>query len=464
MRASWILSRTAFLALALSLGAGCTQAPSKKRKVSDGETADAKADGDQAQGKKQGKGDKNQPPLGPIPDGPIAKVGDKEIGRDTFNAIYDLKLQKYKDRKRKIPRSADRRYRRSITERLIYQELLRQEAAKLGVEYDQEKLEQRQAQQKKGIRNWEEHLRRRGESEGSLREMYIAELRERAILEKTGVLEVSDDEIDAEYEKVKPNYKKDKERVRASHILVSVGPKERPKPGEKRPEPTEEQKKAWEEEARKKADEILEKAKAEGADFAALAREYSDGPSARKGGDLGIFTAERMVKEFSDAAFALDVGGISEPIKTRFGFHVIKVFGKYPPGDLPKEAIADQIKARLANQKLHQGRRELKERLYTDYAVVNHMEKHLGPDPRKKKGPAMRGHGGHGHGPKGPRGPKGPKGPKGSKEKGPVAPGQGNEGVKGAGGAKAGTDPNAGAGAKPAKGGAAGPAEGADGK
>ncbi len=453
MRRTWTVSRTAFLAFALCLGAGCTKAPPTKRKVAEGETADAKADGG-TNPKDKKQNDKDEPPLGPIPDGPVAKVGDVEITGETFNAIYDLKLQKYKDRKRKIPRSADRRYRRSITERLIYQELLRQEAAKLGVDYDEEKLAERQAQQKKGIRNWDEHLRRRGESEDSLREMYIAELRERAILEKTGALVVTDEEVDAEYEKVKPNYKKDKERVRASHILVSVGPKERPKPGEKRPEPTEEEKKKWEEEALKKANEILEKAKAEGADFAALAREYSDGPSARKGGDLGIFTAERMVKEFSDAAFALDVGGISEPIKTRFGFHVIKVFGKYPPGDLPKEAIADQIQARLANQKLHQGRRELKERLYKDIEVVNSMEKHLGPDPRKKKGPAMRGHGGHGPGPGGP-GPKGKNG------------GPGGKGIKGAGPTP--DDPNAelkgakGAG-KPPKGGDAVPeGEGAKG-
>ena len=123
----------------------------------------------------------------------------------------------------------------------------------------------------------------------------------------------------------------------------------------------------------------------EGVDFLTLAEEKSDGPSARKGGDLGIFTHDRMVPEFSDAAFAMKVGEVSKPVKTKFGFHIIKVFGKYPPGDLPKEALVDQIVERLEARKLHQGRRELKEELEEKYKVVNHMEKHLGPDPRKTK-------------------------------------------------------------------------------
>ena len=158
MRRTWTVSRTAFLAFALCLGAGCTKAPPTKRKVAEGETADAKADGG-TNPKDKKQNDKDEPPLGPIPDGPVAKVGDVEITGETFNAIYDLKLQKYKDRKRKIPRSADRRYRRSITERLIYQELLRQEAAKLGVDYDEEKLAERQAM----ILEYQAHVRLQGE-------------------------------------------------------------------------------------------------------------------------------------------------------------------------------------------------------------------------------------------------------------------------------------------------------------
>jgi peptidyl-prolyl cis-trans isomerase C len=66
-----------------------------------------------------------------------------------------------------------------------------------------------------------------------------------------------------------------------------------------------------------------------GADFAELAKEKSTGPSGPQGGDLGYFKKGQMVPEFGDAAFAMDVGSTSaEPVKTQFGFHVIKVEDK----------------------------------------------------------------------------------------------------------------------------------------
>jgi parvulin-like peptidyl-prolyl isomerase len=323
-----------------------------------------------------------------IPDGPVATVNGKEITSADFHAIYDLKLQKYAERGRDIPKTADRRYRKSIVDRLIYQEVLRQEAEKRSISYDKDELAQREEAQKRGIKDWEKHLSRRGESEASLRALYVTELLERAILEADGKLAVTEAEVLEEYEKIKPNYKKDKERVRAAHILVRVGPEERPNPGEAVTEPTAEQKKQWREEALKKANEIYAEVTAPGADFTTLAIKYSEGPSARKGGDLGIFAADRMVEEFSDAAFALQPGEISKPVETKFGFHVIKVFGKYPPGDLPLEALKDQIEERLSARKLHQGRRDLKDELLAKYEIKNIMEELLGPDPRANRRPA----------------------------------------------------------------------------
>lgn len=330
--------------------------------------------------------------LGPIPDGPIAVVAGKEIGNDAFRQIYDLKVKKYEDRGRDIPASADRRYRKSIAERLIYQEVLRQESAKQEVKYDEEDLKKREEQQKRGIRDWEKHLSRRGETEQSLRDMYIAELTERALLEKGGKLEVNDEEIDAEYEKIKGNYKSDKPRVRASHILVTIGPpKERPKPGEKPPELSDEEKAKFEKEALAKANEVYELAKQPDADFAKLAEEHSTGPSANKGGDLGIFTADRMVEEFSEVAFKLKKGGVSKPVKTKFGYHVIKVFGKWGAGELPKEALVDQIRERMKQRKLHQGRRELKQTLLDSYEIVDNIKPTLGPDPTPRRRPGAKG-------------------------------------------------------------------------
>src|SRR5688572_16034167 len=105
-----------------------------------------------------------------LPTGPGATVNGKDITSDQFHSIYDLKLQKYADRGREIPKTADRRYRKSIVDRLIYHEILNQEAAKRNLTYDKDALAQREEAQKRGIKEWDKHLRRRGESEQSLRE------------------------------------------------------------------------------------------------------------------------------------------------------------------------------------------------------------------------------------------------------------------------------------------------------
>ncbi len=63
----------------------------------------------------------------------------------------------------------------------------------------------------------------------------------------------------------------------------------------------------------------------EGADFAALAKEHSECPSGKEGGDLGHFSRGQMVKEFDEVVFSADVGTLQGPVKTQFGYHLIEV-------------------------------------------------------------------------------------------------------------------------------------------
>ncbi len=86
-----------------------------------------------------------------------------------------------------------------------------------------------------------------------------------------------------------------------------------------------------------------------GEDFAKVATELSKDPSGN-GGDLGWFTKDRMVPEFSDAAFKLKEGEISEPVKTQFGWHVIKIEGVRTKSFPPFEQVKDQA-ARYVSQK-----------------------------------------------------------------------------------------------------------------
>lgn len=307
----------------------------------------------------------------------LAMVGDVEIPYSEFAAVYDLKAAKFTSRGREFPASADRRYRKSISERLIHHEMLAQEARARGVAHDPVALAKREDQQRRGIRDWAKHLARRGESEGSLRAMYVAELLEMEILHSEGKLDVTAQEVQADYEKIKQNWRSNKPRVRASHILVPLGPVsvDRATP------PTPAEKTQWEAEAKAKARAIHDEVTQPGGDFEATAREKSAGPSASHGGDIGIFTAERMAEEFSRAAFRMKVGQISKPVRSKFGYHIIKLTGSWPAGDLPIEALDDQIRTRLRQRKLHQGRRLLRERLETTYEVLDNMAPTLGREP-----------------------------------------------------------------------------------
>ena len=88
-------------------------------------------------------------------------------------------------------------------------------------------------------------------------------------------------------------------KIRASHILV---------------------------EKQSQALKVAEELKA-GGNFGDLARKYSTCPSGKRGGDLGQFGRGQMVREFEQAAYALKVGEVSEPVKTQFGYHIIKRTG-----------------------------------------------------------------------------------------------------------------------------------------
>jgi peptidyl-prolyl cis-trans isomerase C len=87
-----------------------------------------------------------------------------------------------------------------------------------------------------------------------------------------------------------------------------------------------------------------------GADFATLAKEKSKDPGAAEGGDLGYFTKDQMVPEFADVAFKMYPGQLSNPVKTQFGWHIIKVEDKRAKQPPEFEKVKDQIEAYLARK------------------------------------------------------------------------------------------------------------------
>ncbi|MBI4955106.1 MAG: peptidyl-prolyl cis-trans isomerase [Myxococcales bacterium] len=104
------------------------------------------------------------------------------------------------------------------------------------------------------------------------------------------------------------------DKVKASHILLMYQGSSRSRATRSKAE------------AQQQADSLLAQLQA-GGDFAALAREHSDCPSGKSGGDLGAFGRGQMVKAFEDTAFGLPVGGTSGVVETDFGYHIIQRTG-----------------------------------------------------------------------------------------------------------------------------------------
>ncbi|MDL1978504.1 MAG: SurA N-terminal domain-containing protein [Deltaproteobacteria bacterium] len=145
---------------------------------------------------------------------------------------------------------------------------------------------------------------------------------------------VTEDEIGNYYELNTEEFSTPKS-VKARHILFML-------PEDASPEQVEE--------ARKRAADCLEKARGE-EDFAALARKYSEGPTKDRGGDLGTFSPGRMVKPFEDAAFSLSAGEISDLVRTKFGWHIIKVEELNEARQTPLDEAKENIRRTLTEER-----------------------------------------------------------------------------------------------------------------
>ncbi len=258
------------------------------------------------------------------------------------------------------------------TQRVVEQTLLAQEARRTNVQPNELRLaEMMQALEKQagGRKTLESNIGQFGMNYDQLTE-FIREMElSRSLIEKqiSPTIQVSDEEVKAFYDE-NPQLFDVEEQVHARHIIFNA---------------TLQADAQAVAEARAKAEEARQRALA-GEDFAELARELSEGPTAANGGDLGFFTREQTAPAFAAAAFALEPGGISPVVRTPFGLHVIKVEEKRPARRLPLEEVFEQIRNLLVQRKTGQKVGKLVESLAEKATVVNLVDN---PAPSNQEAP-----------------------------------------------------------------------------
>ena len=223
----------------------------------------------------------------------LAKIGSKSI---TDSDLKNLVGNVSDGQKAQI--NGDAEIKNRMVDNLVVEELFVQEAEKTGVNKD------------KDYQNALERARRQ-----ILAQRY---------LQKSIQPKITDGNVKSFFDKNKARYSQDE--VHAQHVLLK-------------------------EEA--EAKEVAAKAK-KGDDFETLAKKYSKDPSAaQNGGDLGFFTRSRMVPQFADKAFSMAKGEISEPVKSPFGWHVIKVIEKREGKPVKFDEIKDQVRSDFQNESIN---------------------------------------------------------------------------------------------------------------
>jgi len=218
----------------------------------------------------------------------LASFGEQTITLGEFNQLWEQIPENYKSQLTKS----------NVLAQMISEKLLIQEAKNIGLEKDKDVLEQ--------IKKMSEQI-------------LVQAFLQKEILDK---VQVNNEEVE-EYYKENQDKFTEKEQVHLFNILV---------------------------ETEEKAQEILTELKT-GKDFSEIAKENSIGPSASQGGDLGYLSKGTIIPEIEEVVFALEVGELSQVVKTDFGFHILKITDKKPERVKTLEEVKEDIRQTLLSDK-----------------------------------------------------------------------------------------------------------------
>ncbi|HBD07192.1 MAG TPA: peptidylprolyl isomerase [Syntrophobacteraceae bacterium] len=273
----------------------------------------------------------------------------KGVNAATVNGvgITEAEVQKETDRFKRQATAAGQQIspdqmkelRKEVLDSLVSREVVYQESQRRGLKASEKEIDEKIGDLKKGFPSEAEYqavLQRMNVTEAELRKQVSRQLAMKKLIDQTIAPEVTvtDAEVKKYYDEHPEDFKMP-EQVRASHILKKADAK------------ASEADKA---KAKKELTDLQQRLK-KGEDFAELAKQSSDCPSAPRGGDLGFFPRGQMVPAFEEKAFALKPGELSDIVETQFGYHLIKVTDKKAPGTLTFEESKDRVAQYLKQEK-----------------------------------------------------------------------------------------------------------------
>lgn len=300
-----------------------------------------------------------------------AKVVDKTIatvdGEVILMSEYEKRAKPILEEYEKLLTGPDKEIRikelkEKILDQMIDEKVLIHEAKRMKINVTRKEVQDGIEEIKKRFTTEEEYnqeLARQGLLEEKFKEQVKEQLMVIKLIDqevKAKVVPPTDSEIEDFYkqhesEMVEP------EQVRVRHILIKVG------------ENTDKK------EALKRITEILKEAKKGKTSFAELAKKYSEDASAPKGGDVGFFIRGRMEmgRKFEDAAFALNVGEISDVVETEYGYHIIQSIEKKAEEKKSLDEIRDYLRNFISQKKMEE-RYEKWLRTLRDKASITKVE------------------------------------------------------------------------------------------
>lgn len=253
---------------------------------------------------------------------------------------------------------------KDILRDMIDQQLLVQKAQELGITGDTEVIKRLDEIRKSMNLDSMEALQKAAEAQGISYEDFKQNLKNQIVTQQVIRREVGS-HVNIKPEEVKQFYDEHQkeftraETVQLSEILVSTQP---PSADKNDPPLSDAQRVAA---AQKKADEALA-AIGKGESFDAVAKKYSEGPSAAQGGDLGEFKRGTMARELEDRTFAMKPGDVTDVIRTKQGFVILKVTEHLPAGVPPLKTVEPNIQEALYYEKLQPALREYLTKLRED--------------------------------------------------------------------------------------------------